>query len=141
TKQTELNQASVFMNTIATNTSINLDNRRLITNHSCHHTAIQLLKNQGLSNSDLQLFLEHRSHESLGNYYQTSDNQHILNTAMLFPFTSQELNLNKYEDYDDQVPTAEEILVSMAQENQISTAQENQAFMAQENQVPMAQEI
>ncbi|GES97094.1 hypothetical protein GLOIN_2v1472818 [Rhizophagus clarus] len=48
-----------MMNDIATNTGINLDNRCLITNHSCRRTAIQILKNNGLSNSDLQSFSDH----------------------------------------------------------------------------------
>ncbi|RIB28713.1 hypothetical protein C2G38_2157348 [Gigaspora rosea] len=49
------------MNVIATSTDINLDNGRLITNHSCHHTAIQLLKNNGISESKLQAFSGHHS--------------------------------------------------------------------------------
>ncbi|UZO12062.1 uncharacterized protein OCT59_003612 [Rhizophagus irregularis] len=64
-----------MMNDIATNTGINLDNRRLITNHSCCRTAIQMLKDNGLSDSDLQSFSGHRSRESLADYCKTSDNR------------------------------------------------------------------
>ena len=98
-----------MMNNIATNTLINLDNGRLITNHSCRRTAIQMLKNNGLSDSELQTFSGHRSRESLADYCKTSDDQQISNTAMLIPFMSQESNLdefdlpvNKYNyDYED----------------------------------------
>ncbi|RIB12962.1 hypothetical protein C2G38_1772939 [Gigaspora rosea] len=63
-----------MLNDIATNSGINLDNNRLITNHSCRRTAIQLLKNNRVLESDLQAFSGHRSHESLADYCQTSDN-------------------------------------------------------------------
>ncbi|CAG8853294.1 18993_t:CDS:1, partial [Gigaspora margarita] len=86
-----------MMNNIVTNTGINLDNGRLITNHSCRRTAIQLLKNSGVSESELQAFSGHRSRESLADYCQTSDNQRIMNTAMLIPFSSQELDLDEFE--------------------------------------------
>lgn len=86
-----------MMNDIATNTLINLDNGRLITNHSCRRTAIQMLKNNGLSDSDLQTFSGHRSRESLADYCKTSDDQRILNIAMLIPFVSQESNLDEFE--------------------------------------------
>ena len=42
-----------MMNDIASNTGINLDNGRKITNHSCRHTAIQLLRNNGVSELEL----------------------------------------------------------------------------------------
>ncbi|POG78694.1 hypothetical protein GLOIN_2v1472818 [Rhizophagus irregularis DAOM 181602=DAOM 197198] len=87
-----------MMNDIATNTGINLDNRRLITNHSCCRTAIQMLKDNGLSDSDLQSFSGHRSRESLADYCKTSDNQQVLNTAMLIPFTLHENNLDEHND-------------------------------------------
>ncbi|RIB08428.1 hypothetical protein C2G38_2211676 [Gigaspora rosea] len=61
----------------------NLDNDRLITNHSCHRTAIQLLKNSGIPESELQAFSWHRSRESIADYCQTSNDQRITNTAML----------------------------------------------------------
>ncbi|CAG8644890.1 11524_t:CDS:2 [Funneliformis caledonium] len=44
-----------IINDIAANTGINLDNGRKITNCSCHCTAIQMLKNNELSDSDLQI--------------------------------------------------------------------------------------
>ncbi|CAB4387021.1 unnamed protein product [Rhizophagus irregularis] len=87
-----------IMNDIATNTGINLDNRRLITNHSCRRTAIQMLKDNGLSDSDLQSFSGHQSRESLADYCKTSDNQQVLNTAMLIPFTLHENNLDEHND-------------------------------------------
>ncbi|CAB4432821.1 unnamed protein product [Rhizophagus irregularis] len=94
-----------MMNDIATNTGINLDNGRLITNHSCRRTAIQMLKDNGLSDSDLQSFSGHRSRESLADYCKTSDDQQVLNTAMLIPFTVHENNLDEHNDehinYDD----------------------------------------
>ena len=62
------------MNNIAMNTGINLNNGRLITNHSCRRTAIQMLKHNGLSDSDLQSFSGHRSCESLADYCKISDN-------------------------------------------------------------------
>ena len=86
-----------MMNNIATNTSINLNNGRLITNHSGRRTAIQMLKNNGLSDSDLQSFSGHRSRESLADYCKTSDDQRISNTAMLIPFASHELEFD-YEE-------------------------------------------
>ncbi|CAG8678944.1 6052_t:CDS:2 [Dentiscutata erythropus] len=89
-----------MMNDIATSTDINLDNGRLITNHSCCHTAIQLLKNNSVPESELQAFSGHRSCESLADYCQTSDDQRIMNTAMLIPFSSQDLDLDEYE-YDN----------------------------------------
>ncbi|CAG8812326.1 32632_t:CDS:2 [Gigaspora margarita] len=88
------------MNNIITNTGINFDNGRLITNYSCHRTAIQLLKNSGVSESELQAFSRHHSCESLADYCQTSDNQRIMNTAMLIPFLSQELDLDEFEYHD-----------------------------------------
>ena len=72
---------------------------RKITNHSCRRTAIQLLKNNGLSDSGLQSFSGHQSRESLADCCQTSDDQRILNTAMLIPFSSQELDLDEYDHY------------------------------------------
>ncbi|CAG8515498.1 27074_t:CDS:2 [Dentiscutata erythropus] len=63
-----------ILNDIATNTGINLDNNWLITNHSCHHIAIQLLKNNGVLESELQAFSRHRSCESLADYCKTTQN-------------------------------------------------------------------
>ena len=87
-----------MMNDIATNTGINLDNGHIITNHSCCHTAIQMLKNNGLSDLDLQSFSGHRSHESLADYCKTSDDQQISNTVMLISFSIHECNLNEHEE-------------------------------------------
>jgi hypothetical protein len=88
-----------MMNDIATNTGINLDNGRSITNHSCRRTAIQMLKDNGLSDSDLQSFSGHRSRESLADYCKTSDDQQVLNTAMLIPFSLHEKNnLDEHND-------------------------------------------
>ncbi|CAG8498675.1 4726_t:CDS:2 [Dentiscutata heterogama] len=89
-----------IINNIATSTNINFDNSRLITNYSCHHIAIQLLKNNSVSESELKAFFRHCSCESLADYCQTSDNQHITNTTMLIPFLLQDLDLDKYE-YDN----------------------------------------
>lgn len=86
-----------MLNDIATNTGINLDNNRLITNHSCRRTAIQLLKNNGVPESELQAF---SGRESLADYCKTSDDQHLINTAMLIPYSPQELDLDEYE-YDN----------------------------------------
>ena len=91
-----------MMNDIAVNTGINLDNGCKITNHSCCRTAIQMLKNNGLSDSDLQSFSGHRSRESLADYCKTSDDQQISNTAMLIPISLDECNLNDYEDTNDE---------------------------------------
>jgi hypothetical protein len=96
-----------MMNDIAINTGINLNNGRLITNHSCRRTAIQMLKNKGLSDSDLQSFSGHRSRESLADYCRISDDQQVLNTAKLIPFENNldeynydEHNYNEYSDED-----------------------------------------
>ncbi|CAG8847607.1 17961_t:CDS:2, partial [Gigaspora margarita] len=89
-----------MLNDIATNTGINLDNNRLITNHSCRRTAIQLLKNNGVPESELQAFSGHRSRESLADYCQTSDDQRLTNTKMLIPYSPQELDLDEFE-YND----------------------------------------
>ena len=87
-----------IMNDIATNTGINLDNKRIIINYSYRRTAIQMLKNNGLSDSDLQSFSGHWSCESLADYCKTSDDQQISNTAMLIPFSTHECNLNEHEE-------------------------------------------
>ena len=87
-----------MMNDIVINTGINLDNGRIITNHSYRCTAIQILKNNGLSDLNLQSFSGHRSRESLADYCKTSDDQRILNTAMLIPFSTHECNLNEHEE-------------------------------------------
>lgn len=90
-----------MMNDIAANTGINLANERVITNHSCRRTAIQILRNNGVSELELQSFSGHRSRESLMDYSQTSDDQQITNTAILIPYSSQELDLNEY-DYNSE---------------------------------------
>src|SRR3954464_9928431 len=91
-----------MMNDIEVNTRINLDNEHKITNHSCRRTAIQMLKNNGLSDSDLQSFFGHRSRESLADYCKTSDDQQISNTAMLIPFSLDECNLSSNKDTNDE---------------------------------------
>ncbi|CAG8834699.1 40397_t:CDS:2, partial [Gigaspora margarita] len=56
-----------------------------------------LLKNSSVFESELQAFSGYCSHESLAEYCQTSDNQYIMNTTMLIPFSSQELDLDEFE--------------------------------------------
>jgi len=85
-----------MMNDIASNTGINLDNGRKITNHSCRRTAIQLLRNNGVFELELQSFSGHHSRESLADYSQTSEYQRNMNTAMLIPNSSQDLDEEEY---------------------------------------------
>ncbi|CAG8599772.1 2767_t:CDS:2, partial [Gigaspora margarita] len=80
--------------------AINLNNGRHITNHSCRRTAIQLLRNSGLSEPDLQAFSGHCSRESLADYCQLGEDQRITNMELLIPFSSQELNLDEYDNYE-----------------------------------------
>ncbi|CAG8676957.1 14735_t:CDS:2 [Gigaspora margarita] len=122
-----------LMNTIATNTDINLDNGRLITNHSCRHTTIQLLKNNGVSDSG------HQSRDSLADIVKPAM-INILNTAMLIPFSSQdEYDYSEIfiEEYDD----AQEVSTSKAEEVSIPAAQEISISSAQEITIPAEQEI
>ncbi|CAG8462250.1 7961_t:CDS:2 [Funneliformis caledonium] len=93
-----------MMNDIALNTGINLDNGRKITNHSCHHTAIQPLRNNGVSELKLQSFSGHRFRESLADYSQTSEYQRNMNTAMLIPYSPQDLD----DDYISECITEDE---------------------------------
>ncbi|CAG8731003.1 6345_t:CDS:2, partial [Cetraspora pellucida] len=126
-----------MLNDIAMTTEINLDNNWLITNHSCHRTAIQLLKNNGVSESELQAFSEHCSCESLADYCQTSDNQHLTNTAMLIPYSPQELDLDEFEYNDCYKNFLDEELdvdnISISHEIQ---AQNSPNFIIQEVQQP-----
>ncbi|CAG8554018.1 5244_t:CDS:2 [Cetraspora pellucida] len=57
-----------IMNNIVLNIDINLDNDQLITNYFCHCTAIQLLKNNRVSESELQAFSGHCLQENLDEY-------------------------------------------------------------------------
>ncbi|CAG8852985.1 6684_t:CDS:2, partial [Gigaspora margarita] len=98
---------------------------------------IQLLKNNGVPESDLQAFSGHRSRESLADYCQTSDIQRLMNTAMLIPYSTQELDLEEYEFDDTYVGPLDEGLDEYDVQSQISTISD-----AQENQVISdAQEI
>ncbi|CAG8765497.1 7714_t:CDS:1, partial [Dentiscutata heterogama] len=56
--------------------------------------------NNGVPESELQAFSRHQSHESLADYCKTSDDQHLINTAMLIPYSPQQLDLDEYE-YDN----------------------------------------
>ncbi|CAG8738655.1 7965_t:CDS:2 [Gigaspora margarita] len=89
------------MHDIIKNTKINLNNGRHITNHFYHYTVIQLLKNNGLSEPDLQAFSGYRSYESLADYCQLSKDQYITHMVLLISFSSQELNLDEYNNYKD----------------------------------------
>ncbi|CAG8599540.1 4476_t:CDS:2, partial [Racocetra fulgida] len=46
-------------------------------------------------------FSGHRSCESLADYCQLSEDQHITNTALLIPFSLYKLNLDEYNNYED----------------------------------------
>ncbi|CAG8457709.1 3631_t:CDS:2 [Funneliformis mosseae] len=81
-----------------------LDNGRKITNHSCRHTVIQLLRNNGVSELELQSFSGHHSRESLADYSQTSEYQRNMNTAMLIPYSPQDLD----DDYISECITEDE---------------------------------
>ncbi|CAG8827586.1 46083_t:CDS:2 [Gigaspora margarita] len=90
-----------MISNIASNTGIDLNNERLITNHSCRRTAIQLLKNRGISESELQSFSEQCSRQSLAEYCKISNDQYITNTVMLISFSFEDLDLDKY-DYSNE---------------------------------------
>ncbi|RIB19907.1 hypothetical protein C2G38_2035681 [Gigaspora rosea] len=120
-----------MMNNIALNTGIDLDNNQSITNYSCRCTSIKLLKNNRVPKSDIQAFSGHRSRESLANYCQTSNSQRLMNTAMLIPYSTQELDLDEYEFDDIYVGSLDDELDEYNVQLQISTisdAQENQAI-------------
>ncbi|CAG8807796.1 14027_t:CDS:2, partial [Gigaspora margarita] len=87
--------------------------------------AIQLLKNNRVLESDLQAFSEHYSHESLADYCQTSDNQRLTNTAMLIPYSFQELDLEEFE-YNDCYENFLDKELDI-DNNDVSTSQEIQA--------------
>ncbi|CAG8586671.1 3520_t:CDS:2, partial [Dentiscutata heterogama] len=53
--------------------------------------------NNGVSELDLQSFSRHRSRESLAEYCKISNDQHITNTAMLIPFSFEDLDLDEYD--------------------------------------------
>ncbi|CAG8710726.1 4921_t:CDS:2, partial [Cetraspora pellucida] len=97
-----------MMNDIATHTDIDLSNGRKITNHSCCYTAIQLLKNNGLSDSNLQPFSRHRLCESLADYCKLSDDQ------------PQAIQVSTA--YAIEVPTAQTTEVPIAQATKVHTA-------------------
>ncbi|CAG8693910.1 2807_t:CDS:1, partial [Dentiscutata heterogama] len=61
---------------------------------------IQLLKNNGVPKSELQAFFGYQFRESLADYCKTSDDQCLINTAILISYSLQELDLDKY-NYDN----------------------------------------
>ncbi|CAG8745511.1 14482_t:CDS:2, partial [Acaulospora morrowiae] len=113
-----------MMNDIATNTGINLDNGRKITNHSCRRTAIQLLKNNGVSDSELQSFSGHRSREGLADYCQTSEDQHSITipknkypaTQKTQDFTTQDSAIQVFTTEETQTSVTKETLLSVIEE-------------------------
>ncbi|CAG8589999.1 19547_t:CDS:2, partial [Cetraspora pellucida] len=115
---------------------IDLTNRQKITNYSCHHIAIQLLKNNGLSDSDLQTFLEHQLCESLADYCKLNLEEYNYSECFLRE------NIDNVEQTQAfEISKAQVTLISEAQATQtikVLIAQATEIFMAQATKIPIA---
>ena len=87
-----------MLNNIATNTGINLADRK-ITNHSARQTAIMLLKASDTPEDELMVFSGHRSHEGIRSYSKPTDNQQLNSVASLIPFAAIKEDLEEYYNY------------------------------------------
>ncbi|CAG8826497.1 45921_t:CDS:2, partial [Gigaspora margarita] len=105
------------------------------------YAKFQKMINNIITNTELQAFSGHYSRVSLADYCQTSDNQHIINTTMLTPFSSQELDLDEFEYHNTYGGSLDDKLDS---DNDYNTNNDAAQLVtaAQEIQVPkMSEEI